>query len=106
MTLHRLIDTIRESLRSSEDQDYTTMGVRRAILLLSIPMVLEMAMEALFAVVDIFFVSQLDDVHAVATVGLTESILALVYSLAWGLGMGLELLGDVEQAHIPQAVGR
>lgn len=89
MTLSRLIATIKESLRSSEDQDYTTMGVRRAIVLLSIPMVLEMAMEALFAVVDIFFVSQLDDVHAVATVGLTESILTLVYSLAWGLGMGI-----------------
>lgn len=83
----RLFDLIRESLRG-EEQDYTSMGVRRAIVLLSIPMVLEMAMESLFALVDVFFVSRLG-VNAVATVGLTESVLTIVYSLAWGLGMGV-----------------
>jgi putative MATE family efflux protein len=88
MTLRSIVDLVRESLRSGEDQDYTTMGVRRAIVLLSIPMVLEMAMEAMFALVDVFFVSRVG-VNAVATVGLTESVMTLIYSLAWGLGMGI-----------------
>ena len=51
-------------------------------------MILEMAMESLFAVVDVYFVSQLHDNDAVATIGLTESILTLIYSLAMGLSMG------------------
>ena len=72
---------------SSGERDYTSMGVRRAILLLSIPMVLEMGMEATFAIVDAFFVAKLGTA-SVATVGLTESLLVAVYSIAWGLGMG------------------
>ena len=76
-----------ESLSGSEEQDYTAIGIRRAIVLLSIPMVLEMGMEALFALVDIFFVAQLGEV-ATATVGLTETMMVPVYSIAWGLGMG------------------
>jgi putative MATE family efflux protein len=87
MVLAKFIDIVKESLRG-EEQDYTRIGVRRAIVLLSIPMVLEMAMESLFALVDVFFVSRLG-VNAVATVGLTESLLTIVYSLAWGLGMGI-----------------
>lgn len=71
-----------------EQQDYTTGSIDRAIFLLSIPMILEMAMESLFAVVDVYFVSQLHDNDAVATIGLTESILTLIYSLAMGLSMG------------------
>ena len=63
-------------------------SIDRAIVLLSIPMILEMSMESLFAVVDVFFVSQLNDNDAVATVGLTESVLTLIYSLAMGLSMG------------------
>lgn len=82
--------SIREALRGSE-QDYTTGPVGRSILLLSIPMVLEMAMESVFAVVDIFFVSRLG-ADAVATVGLTESLLTLVYALAMGLSVGASAL--------------
>ncbi|HNU57531.1 MAG TPA: MATE family efflux transporter [Flavobacteriales bacterium] len=86
--MRKLIAIVKESLVAGEDTDYTSIGVRRAIVLLSIPMVLEMAMESVFALVDIFFVSKLGK-HAIATVGLTESVLTLVYSLAWGLGMGI-----------------
>jgi putative MATE family efflux protein len=71
-----------------DNQDYTVGSIDRAIVLLSVPMILEMSMEALFAVVDVFFVSQLHDNDAIATVGLTESVLTLIYSLAMGLSMG------------------
>ncbi len=71
-----------------DQQDYTSGSIDKAILLLSIPMILEMAMESLFAVIDVFFVSRLHDNDAVATIGLTESILTLIYSLAMGLSMG------------------
>ena len=79
--------SVREALRGSR-QDYTEGPVGRAILLLAIPMVLEMVMESLFAVVDVFFVSRLG-ADAVATVGLTESLLALVYTVAMGLSIGV-----------------
>lgn len=71
-----------------DQQDYTTGSIDKAILLLSIPMVLEMAMESVFAVVDVYFVSRLNDNDAVATIGLTESLLTLIYSLAMGMSMG------------------
>lgn len=69
------------------EQNFTEGSINRAIFLLSVPMILEMAMESLLAVVDIFFISRLNDNNAVTAVGLTESVIAIVYSLAMGLGM-------------------
>jgi putative MATE family efflux protein len=78
-------DSLREALRGSH-QDYTTGSIRHAIFLLAIPMVLEMLMESLFAIVDVFWVAHLG-ADAVATVGLTEALMMLVYAVAMGLGL-------------------
>ncbi|MDF1505263.1 MATE family efflux transporter [Roseisolibacter sp. H3M3-2] len=83
--------SVREALHGSQ-QDFTQGPLGRAILLLAVPMVLEMAMESVFAVTDIYFVSHIRDPRvatlAVAAVGLTESLLAAVYALAMGLAIG------------------
>ncbi|AHM58353.1 MATE efflux family protein [Flammeovirgaceae bacterium 311] len=68
------------------EQDYTTLSIRKSIVLLSIPMILEMLMESLFAIVDIFFVGKLGS-YALATVGLTESVLMIIYSVGMGISM-------------------
>jgi putative MATE family efflux protein len=83
--LSHIFSAIRESFRG-EQQDYTTGSLRRAVILLAIPMMLEMSMESVFALVDIFFVSHLGK-HATSTVGLTESLITIVYSLAIGISM-------------------
>ena len=67
-------------------QDFTAGSLNRSILLLAIPMVLEMVLESLFAVVDVFWVSRLGS-DAIATVGLTESVLTLVFAVGIGLAM-------------------
>ena len=77
--------SVREAVRGSH-QDFTSGNLDRAILLLAIPMVLEMMLESLFAVVDVFWVSRLG-ADAVATVGLTESMLSLVFAVAMGLSL-------------------
>jgi putative MATE family efflux protein len=77
--------SLREAIRGSH-QDFTTGSLNRAILLLAVPMVLEMVLESLFGVIDVFWVGRLG-ADAVATVGLTESLLTLVFSVAMGLSL-------------------
>jgi putative MATE family efflux protein len=86
-SLRRLWADLVDAVRGTE-QDYTVGPVGRAILLLAVPMVLETAMESIFAVVDVFFVSRVGSV-AVATVGLTESLLTIIYTMAMGLSIGV-----------------
>jgi len=83
----RFWTTVREAVAGSHHGEYTDGPIGRAILLLAVPMVLELVLESVFAVVDVFFVSRVGP-DAVATVGLTESMLTLVYAVAIGLSMG------------------
>jgi putative MATE family efflux protein len=85
-----LLATLAEAVRGST-QDFTEGPIGRALILLAVPMVLEMSMESLFAIVDIFWVSKLG-ADAVATVGITESLLSIVYAVAMGLAMGATAL--------------
>jgi putative MATE family efflux protein len=78
-----IIATIRQSLRS-EQHDYTVGSIPKAVILLAIPMILELSLEGVFALVDMFFVGKLGQ-NAIATVGLTESVITIVYSVAIGL---------------------
>src|SRR4051812_16365020 len=71
---------------NGDQKDFTTGNLRRALFMLAVPMVLEMSMESLFAVVDVFYVSRVG-VNAVATVGLTESVMMIIYAIAIGLSM-------------------
>ena len=83
--MSKVRDILWEAVRGKEKQ-FTTGSIRKAIVLLSIPMILEMVMESLFAIVDVFFVSRIG-VEAVTTVGLTESVITVIYSIAWGMAM-------------------
>lgn len=80
-----IISFIKESF-SSEHRDFTTGSIKKAIFLLAIPMILEMSMESVFALVDMFFVGKLGTT-ATQIVGLTESCLSIIYSIAFGVGM-------------------
>ncbi len=84
------IQLVREALLGTE-QDFTQGPMNRAIILLAIPMMLEMMMESVFAIVDIFFVSKLG-ADAVATLGITEAIITLLYAVAIGLSMAVTAL--------------
>lgn len=86
--LSRIFITIKQSLKGEADFDYTSGNIRKAVILLAIPMVLEMMMESVFALVDLYFVGHLENSSfAIQTVGLTESVLTVIYSLAIGLSM-------------------
>nr|WP_315421481.1 MATE family efflux transporter [uncultured Pedobacter sp.] len=85
--LSSFFDILIQSLKGHE-VDLTSISIKRAIILLAIPMMLEMAMESVFALVDLYFVGHLENSsHAIQTVGLTESVLTIIYSLAIGLSM-------------------
>jgi len=88
--LKNLWNDIVESVRGTE-RDFTDISLGKAILILAIPMVLEMMMESIFAVVDIYFVSAVGS-DAVAAVGITETILYIIYSVGGGLGVGTTAL--------------
>src|SRR5437764_4616554 len=83
----RFWTTVREALAGSHAGAYTDGPIGRAILLLAIPMVLELVLESVFAVVDVFFVSRIGP-DAIATVGVTESMLTIIYAVAIGLSAG------------------
>ena len=84
-SLKAIISLVLHAIRGRET-DFTSGSIRRAIFLLAIPMILEMLMESVFAIVDIAYVSRVS-VNAVATIGLTESVITLVYAIAIGLSM-------------------
>lgn len=88
--LVRYFQLFRAAVAGTE-KEFTTGSIDRAIFMLSVPMILEMVMESLFAVVDVYFVGKLG-VDAVATVGLTESVITLVYSVAMGVAMAATAL--------------
>src|SRR5437868_13854847 len=101
--------TIREAVRGAQI-DYTTAPVGRAVIMLAVPMVLEMSMESIFAVADVFWVAHLG-ADAVATVGLTESVMMLIYTAAMGLSIGATALvarrtGEHDAAGASRAAGQ
>ncbi|MDW3651603.1 MAG: MATE family efflux transporter [Bacteroidia bacterium] len=81
----KVFDLIVDAIRGT-DEDLTKISINRAIILLAIPMVIEMMMEGIFAVVDAFFVSRISE-EAVATVGITENVMSIIYSIAIGVSI-------------------
>lgn len=107
--MKKWLQLLRQALGGSEES-FTQGSINRAIFLLSVPMILEMVMESLFAVVDIFFVSKVS-IEAVATVGLTESVVTLVYSVAIGLSTAATAtiarrIGEGDTARARRAIGQ
>src|SRR3954471_14986523 len=81
------LSLIKQSIRGDE-MDYTSGSIRKAVVMLAIPMMLEMMMESVFALVDLYFVGHLENSsHAIQTVALTESVLTIIYSMAIGMSM-------------------
>ena len=89
--LNKFFSNLGLAFFGKEQQDYTSGSIRKAIFLLSIPMIAEMIMESLFAIIDIYFVSKVS-VNAMATIGLTESVITLLYAVAIGLSMAATAL--------------
>lgn len=86
--LTRLFSILKTAIKGDDSFNYTTESITKGVLLLAIPMVLEMMMESVFALVDLYFVGHLENSsYAIQTVGLTESILTIIYSLAIGISM-------------------
>jgi putative MATE family efflux protein len=107
--MKKWLQLLRQALSGSEES-FTQGSINRAIFLLAVPMILEMVMESLFAVVDIFFVSKVS-IEAVATVGLTESVVTLVYSVAIGLSTAATAtiarrIGEGNPAQAKRAIGQ
>ena len=101
--------SVLQSLRG-EEHDYTALPLNRAVILLAVPMVLEMVMESLFAVSDVFWVSHLGK-EAVAVVGLTESVMTLIYAVAIGISIAATAIisrriGEKEPELAAQAAGQ
>src|SRR5688572_7754541 len=92
---------LRDAIRGT-GADYTKIPLRRAVFLLAVPMVLELVLESTFAVVDIYFVGRLGS-SAVATVGLTETLLFLLYAIGIGLAMAVTAVvarREIGRAHV------
>src|SRR5690606_28008134 len=80
--------TLKLAIKGDDSFDYTEGSIKKAVILLAIPMVLEMMMESVFALVDLYFVGHLEhSSFAIQTVGLTESVITIVYSVAIGISM-------------------
>ena len=87
-TINTMFKSLSKVLEKAESFDFTRGSIRKGILILSIPMVLEMAMESVFALVDLYFVGHLKESnHAIQIVGLTESVFAIIYSIAIGISI-------------------
>lgn len=90
--LYTFLSLFKQALQG-EHQDYTRVSIRKAVFMLAIPMIMEMIMESVFAVVDLYFVGHLPNAsNAIQTVGLTESVLTIIYSLAIGISMAATAL--------------
>ena len=103
MTIQKFFEYLKIAVTGKE-QEFTSGSIRRAVFMLSIPMILEMMMESVFAVVDIYYVSKVS-VNAVATIGLTESVVTLVYAVAIGLAMAATAVVAVVVAVVVRAGG-
>jgi putative MATE family efflux protein len=84
----RILTTLKQAVKGDESFDYTSGSIKKGVILLAIPMVLEMLMESVFALVDLYFVGHLEQSsYAIQAVGLTESVITIVYSIAIGISM-------------------